>query len=172
MKILGIAGYSGSGKTTLIEALIPLLSLHGLVVSVIKRAHHGFDVDKPGKDSWRHRQAGAQEVMLASPERWVLMRELRRDPEENLDNLLSRLSPCDLVLVEGFKAAPIPKIEVWRPANGKPALHPEIPSVVAVATDGDCAAALPILDLNDTEAVARFIVDALPGLPQAGRGSR
>ena len=169
MKILGIAGYSGSGKTTLIEALIPLLSLHGLVVSVIKRAHHGFDVDRPGKDSWRHRRAGAQEVMLASPERWVLMRELRRDPEENLDNLVSRLSPCDLALVEGFKAAPIPKIEVWRPSNGKPALHPEIPTVVAVATDGRCQTTLPILDLNDSEAIARFIVELMPTLPDQGR---
>jgi len=164
MKILGIAGYSGSGKTTLLEALIPLLSLHGLVCSVIKRAHHGFDVDKPGKDSWRHRQAGAQEVMLASPERWVLMRELRRDPEENLENLLTRLSPCDLVLVEGFKSAPIPKIEVHRPANGKPPLYPEFPNVLAVATDAPCEAPLPILDLNDHEAIAGHIVELLPTL--------
>ena len=166
MKILGIAGYSGSGKTTLLESLIPLLGVHGLVVSVIKRAHHGFDVDKPGKDSWRHRQAGAQEVMLASPERWVLMRELRRDPEENLDNLVSRLSPCDLVLVEGFKLAPIPKIEVFRPAHGKPAIYPENRHVLAVATDGPCADAPLLLDLNDAEAIAAYIVDLLPSLPE------
>lgn len=167
MKILGIAGYSGAGKTTLLEALIPLLGLHGLVVSVIKRAHHGFDVDKPGKDSWRHRQAGAQEVMLASPERWVLMRELRRDPEENLANLLTRLSPCDLVLVEGFKSAPIPKIEVFRPSHGKPPLFPDFQQVIAVATDGPCDAQLPILDLNDSERIAKFIVERLPELPES-----
>ncbi|MCB1955231.1 MAG: molybdopterin-guanine dinucleotide biosynthesis protein B [Rhodocyclaceae bacterium] len=169
MKILGIAGYSGSGKTTLLESLIPLLGLHGLVVSVIKRAHHGFDVDKPGKDSWRHRQAGAQEVMLASPERWVLMRELRRDPEENLHNLLARLSSCDLVLVEGFKSTPIPKIEVYRPSHGKPPLHPEFPSVIAVATDAPCDTALPVLDLNNHEAIADYIVGLLPGLPDCPR---
>lgn len=166
MKILGIAGYSGSGKTTLIEALIPLLSLHGLVVSVIKRAHRGFDIDRPGKDSWRHREAGAQEVMLASPERWVLMRELRRDPEENLDNLLLRLSPCDLVLVEGFKAAPIPKIETYRPALGKPPLYPDNVHVVAVACDRACAAPLPMLDLNDHEAIAAYVVELMPTLPE------
>ena len=171
MKILGIAGYSGSGKTTLLESLIPLLGLHDLVVSVIKRAHHGFDVDKPGKDSWRHRQAGAQEVMLASPERWVLMRELRRDPEENLHNLLARLSPCDLVLVEGFKRAAIPKIEVWRSVVGEPLLHPHDPWIVALATDMPVESALPRLDINDPEAVADFIVEHL-GLRTGARSAR
>ena len=169
MKVLGIAGYSGSGKTTLLESLIPVLGLHELTVSVIKRAHHGFDVDRPGKDSWRHREAGAQEVMLASPERWVLMRELRRDPEENLDNLMTRLSPCDLVLVEGFKSAPIPKIEVYRPSHGKPPLYPDNAHVVAVATDAPCDAPVPILDINDIPAVAEHILALMPSLPERGR---
>ena len=112
MKVFGFAGWSGSGKTTLIEQVIPAITARGLRVSVIKHAHHGFDIDKPGKDSWRHREAGASEILLVSDQRWVLMHELRGAPEPDLDAQLAHLSPCDLVLVEGFKAVQIPKLEV------------------------------------------------------------
>ncbi|NTV10229.1 MAG: molybdopterin-guanine dinucleotide biosynthesis protein B [Zoogloea sp.] len=156
--IFGFAGWSGSGKTTLIERLLPVLRERGLVVSVIKHAHHGFDVDRPGKDSWRHREAGAHEVMLVSDQRWVLMHELRDAPEATLAEQVARLSPCDVVLVEGFKATPIPKIEVHRPSVGKPLIHPGNPHVVAVATDGEMHLPLPRLDLNDPSAVADFIL--------------
>ena len=135
MKVFGIAGFSNSGKTTLIEKLIPVFNRHGLKVSVIKHAHHGFDLDRPGKDSWRHREAGASEVMMLSSDRWVLMHELRDAEEPSLDAQLAILSPCDLVLIEGFKAAPVPKVEVHRPAHGKPPIYPDNPHVVAVATD-------------------------------------
>ena len=159
MKVFGIAGYSGSGKTTLIEKLIPEIRSRGLRVSVIKHAHHGFDLDRPGKDSWRHREAGAQEVLMLSSGRWVLMHELRETPEPTLEQQLAILSPCDLVLIEGFKAAPVPKVEVFRPANGKPPLWPENPHVVAVATDAAIDTALPMLDVNDPAAIADFILD-------------
>ncbi len=158
MKVFGFAGWSGSGKTTLIERLIPQIAARGLKVSVIKHAHHGFDVDKPGKDSWRHREAGASEILLISDERWVLMHELRNEPEPDLDAQLRQLSPCDIVLVEGFKAVPIPKIEVHRPAHGRPLLHPDNPAIVAVATDGALDTGLPCLNLNDPAAVAGFIL--------------
>ena len=158
MKVFGFAGYSGSGKTTLIELLIPRLVDEGLRVSLIKHAHHGFDLDRPGKDSYRHREAGATEVFLVSSKRWVLMHELRDQPEPTLDEQLARMSPCDLVLVEGFKYTAIPKIEVHRPANGKPLIYPENPNVIALATDVRMAAPLPILDLNDIEAIAEFIL--------------
>ncbi len=158
MKVFGFAGWSGSGKTTLIEKLIPQITARGLKVSVIKHAHHGFDVDKPGKDSWRHREAGASEILLISDERWVLMHELRNEPEPDLAAQLRRLSPCDIVLVEGFKAVPIPKIEVHRPAHGRPLLHPDNPAIVAVATDGALDTGLPCLNLNDPAAVAGFIL--------------
>ncbi|HMV20474.1 MAG: molybdopterin-guanine dinucleotide biosynthesis protein B [Betaproteobacteria bacterium] len=161
MKVFGIAGYSGSGKTTLLERLIPRLTARGLKVSVIKHTHHGFDIDRPGKDSYRHREAGAHEVMLACGVRWALMKELRDAPEPGLDDLLARLEPCDLVLVEGFKREPIPKVEVYRPAQGKPPLYPDWPDVVAVACDGPVDTVLPQLPLNDPEAVAAFIVDTL-----------
>lgn len=159
MKIFGIAGYSGSGKTTLLEKLIPHLTARGLKVSVIKHAHHGFDIDKPGKDSYRHREAGATEVLLSCGKRWALMHELRTATEPTLDDLLVRLSPCDLVLVEGFKSEPIPKLEVYRPANGKPPLFPGREDVVAVATDADVDIDRPRLDLNDAAAVAAFILE-------------
>lgn len=161
MKVFGIAGYSGSGKTTLLEKLIPRLTARGLTVSVIKHTHHGFDIDRPGKDSYRHREAGASEVLLACGVRWALMREVRDAPEPCLDDLLTRLAPCDLVLVEGFKQEPIPKVEVYRPANGKPPLFPGRRDVVAVATDGEVATDLPRLPLDDAEAVAVFILDYL-----------
>ncbi|HZX31976.1 MAG TPA: molybdopterin-guanine dinucleotide biosynthesis protein B [Rhodocyclaceae bacterium] len=161
MKAFGIAGYSGSGKTTLLEKLIPQLTGRGLKVSVIKHAHHGFDIDRPGKDSYRHREAGATEVLISCGERWALMHELRREQEPSLADLLSRLAPCDLVLVEGFKNEPIPKLEVYRPANGKPPLYPEREDIVAVASDVQVDSGLPQLDVNDSAAIADFILDFL-----------
>lgn len=135
MKVLGIAGYSGAGKTTLLEKLIPLLRADGVRVSRIKHAHHGFDIDKPGKDSHRHRQAGAGEVLVASDVRWALMHENEGAAEPQLQELLLRLSPCDLVLVEGWKRDAIPKIEVHRADNDKPWLYPEDENILAVASD-------------------------------------
>jgi len=165
MKVFGIAGYSGSGKTTLLEKLLPRLSALGLRVSVIKHAHHNFDIDQPGKDSYRHRQAGASEVLLTSSARWVLMHELREAPEPALDECLKHLSPCDLVLVEGYKQEAIPKLEVYRPANGKAPLWPDNPHVVAVASDVALSAPLPAhltaLDLNDADAIVGFMLATL-----------
>jgi molybdopterin-guanine dinucleotide biosynthesis protein B len=158
MKVFGIAGFSGSGKTTLIEKLIPVFSARGLKVSVIKHAHHGFDLDRPGKDSYRHREAGATEVLMLSGDRWVLMHELRGAEEPSLEEQLAILSPCDLVLIEGFKAAAVPKVEVHRPSHGKPPLFPDNPHVVAVASDGPMDAPLPLLPLNDPVPVADFIL--------------
>ena len=158
MKVFGIAGWSGSGKTTLLEKLIPALIARGLKVSVIKHAHHGFDIDKPGKDSWRHREAGAAEVMLACGTRWALMHECRAEPEPQLAELLARLAPCDLVLVEGFKQEPVPKLEVHRTAHGKPPLFAERDDIVAVASDEAIAATIPVLPLNDIAALADFII--------------
>lgn len=159
MKVFGIAGYSGSGKTTLLEKLIPQITARGVKVSVIKHAHHGFDIDRPGKDSYRHREAGATEVLISCGERWALMHELRAEREPALDDLLIRLSPCDLVLVEGFKNEPIPKLEVYRAANGKPPLYKERNDIVAVASDGEIDSDLPRLDIDDAAAVAAFILD-------------
>jgi molybdopterin-guanine dinucleotide biosynthesis adapter protein len=159
MRIFGLAGWSGSGKTTLLTALIPELSARGLVVSTIKHAHHAFDIDQPGKDSWRHRQAGAREVMVSSARRWAIMHELRGTPEPTLDQLLAHLSPVDLVLVEGFKRHPHPKIEVYRPSLGKPLLYPEDPDIVAIASDEPVAAPIPLLPLGDAGAVASFMLD-------------
>jgi molybdopterin-guanine dinucleotide biosynthesis adapter protein len=159
MRILGLAGWSGSGKTTLLTALVPLLVARGLTVSTIKHAHHQFDIDRPGKDSWRHRQAGAREVMVASARRWALMHELRGAAEPALEELAARMSPVDLVLVEGFKHHPHPKIEVHRPALGKPLLYPEDPHVIAIAADEPLAAPVPLLPLGDPAAVAHFILD-------------
>ena len=161
MKIFGFAGWSGSGKTTLIEKLIPRFVGAGLRVALIKHAHHAFDVDQPGKDSYRHRHAGASEVLVTSSRRWVLMHELRGAQEPSFEEQVKRLSPCDLVLVEGFKHAPIPKLEVWRAATGEPLLHPNDPHVIAIATDAGVETRLPRLDLNDDAAVARFILDHL-----------
>jgi molybdopterin-guanine dinucleotide biosynthesis protein B len=158
MKIIGIAGYSGSGKTTLIERLIPILVDAGLRVSLIKHAHHGFDVDRPGKDSYRHRHAGCTEVLVASAQRWALMHELRAEPEPSLQEQLERLSACDLVIVEGYKHADaISKIEVHRAAAGAPLLHPGDPHVVAIATDEPLDTKLPQIALDDAPGVADFI---------------
>ena len=161
MKVFGIAGWSGSGKTTLIEKLIPRFVKRGLRVSLIKHAHHTFDVDQPGKDSYHHRHAGASEVMVTSSRRWVLMHELRGAQEPSFEDQLQRLSPCDLVIVEGFKHAPIPKLEVWREAPGEGLLHPQDPHIVAVASDARIDTKLPLLDLNDDAAIADFIVGHL-----------
>ncbi len=162
MKVFGIAGWSGSGKTTLVEKLIPVFTRRGLRVSVIKHAHHGFDLDRPGKDSWRHREAGASQVLMLSNERWVLMHELRDRPEPTLDEQLRLLAPCDLVLIEGYKAAAVPKVEIHRPSHGKPPLWPENPHVVAVASDAALDCPLPVLPLNDAEAIAGFILGFKP----------
>ncbi len=168
MKVFGFAGWSGSGKTTLIEQLIPHLRASGLVVSLVKHAHHEFDVDQPGKDSFRHRQAGCQEVLITSDARWALMHELRGASELSLDNALSRLSPCDLALIEGFKTAPISKLEVYRASVGKPILHPRDRNIVAVATDSPLSTQLPVFALNDVVSIAAFIT-VHSGLPtQAG----
>jgi molybdopterin-guanine dinucleotide biosynthesis protein B len=159
MKTFGFAGWSGSGKTTLIEKLIPLLVKRGLRVSLIKHAHHTFDVDVPGKDSYRHRQAGASEVLVTSSRRWVLMHELRGGREPSFEDQMKHLSPCDLLIVEGFKFAPIPKLEVWRAETGEGLLHPKDPHIVAVASDVKVETRLPLLDLNDPAKIAAFIVD-------------
>jgi len=161
MQVFGFAGYSGSGKTTLIEQLIPRLVTRGLRVSLIKHAHHLFDIDRPGKDSYRHREAGASEVLITSARRWVLMHELRDEAEPGLREQLERLSPCDLVLVEGYKHADIPKLEVHRPSLGRPLLHPDDANIVAVAADGPVATSLPLFDLNAPDAIADFVCDHL-----------
>ena len=161
MKTIGFAGWSGSGKTTLIEKLIPLFARRGLRVSLIKHAHHSFDVDQPGKDSYRHRHAGASEVLVTSSRRWVLMHELRGAPEPSFDDQVKHLSPCDLLIVEGFKYAPIPKLEVWRAATGESLLHPNDPHFVAIATDAKVDTRLPVLDLNNADTVAAFVVSHL-----------
>ena len=161
MKVFGFAGWSGSGKTTLVEKLIPEFTARGLRVSVIKHAHHGFDLDKPGKDSWRHREAGAMQVLMLSNDRWVLMHELRGAPEPTLDEQLRLLEPCDLVLIEGYKAAAVPKIEIHRPSHGKPPLWPENSHVVAVATNAELDCPLPRLPLDEPAKVADFILEYL-----------
>ena len=161
MRVIGLAGWSGSGKTTLLARLIPLLTGEGLRVSTIKHAHHNFDVDKPGKDSWTHRQAGASEVLVVSDTRWALMHELRGDAEPSLTELLGKLSECDLVIVEGFKREPIPKIEIWRAEVGKPLLHPDDPAIVLMTSDDPCPEArVPILPLSDLPALARAVLSA------------
>jgi molybdopterin-guanine dinucleotide biosynthesis adapter protein len=158
MKVIGIAGYSGSGKTTLIEKVIPVLVRDGIRVSLIKHAHHEFDVDQPGKDSWRHRHAGCGEVLISSSRRWALMHELRGANEPRLPELLAKMSRVDLVVVEGFKREPHRKIEVFRAANGKPLLFPDDPGIVGIATDTAVETALPTAHLDDIEAVAAMML--------------
>ena len=157
MKVIGLAGWSGAGKTTLLARVIPHLLGQGLRVSVIKHAHHSFDVDVPGKDSWVHRQSGAAEVLVSSGRRWALMYELRGAPEPRLPELLKRMSPVDLVIVEGFKSEPHRKIEVHRAANGKPWLFPDDPGIVGIVTDAAVETRLPIVHLDDIDAVAALI---------------
>lgn len=158
MKTFGFAGYSGAGKTTLIERLIPRFTAQGLRISLIKHAHHGFDLDRSGKDTFRFREAGATEVFLGSSQRWVLMHELQGRAEPTLEQQLALMSPCDLVLVEGFKDTPIPKLEVHRAANGKPLIHPENPNVIAIASDFPIDSPLPWFNLDDIDAIADFIL--------------
>lgn len=158
-RVLGIVGWSGSGKTTLITRLIPLLSQRGLTIATLKHAHHSFDVDQPGKDSYEHRKAGASEVLVSSARRWVQMHELGDSPEATLQELLCRVSPCDLILIEGFKSERHPKMEVYRAAAGKSPLHPEDPRIVALATDQDVPSLrIPVVDLNDVSAVAEVVL--------------
>ena len=161
MHVFGFAGFSGSGKTTLIEQLIPMFGARGLRVSLIKHAHHAFDVDQPGKDSYRHRHAGAHEVLVTSSRRWALMHELRGEAEPSLETLVQRMSACDLLLVEGFKRAALPKLEVFREAVGESLLHPHDPHIVAVAADGPLAATVPVLDLNQPALICEFILQHL-----------
>jgi molybdopterin-guanine dinucleotide biosynthesis adapter protein len=158
--VFGLTGWSGSGKTTLMAGLIPALRAMGLSVSTIKHAHKGFDIDRPGKDSFIHREAGAAEVLIASPQRWALLHEVRDTGEPTLETLLAQLAPVDLVLVEGFKRDRHPKIEVWRAAVGKPLIARDDDSIVAVATEPDAPppdCPVPLIDLNDATAVARLI---------------
>jgi molybdopterin-guanine dinucleotide biosynthesis protein B len=167
VRVIGFAGWSGSGKTTLIEALVPLLVVQGLTVSLVKHAHHSFDVDTPGKDSWRHRAAGCTEVLVSSSARFALIHELRGAQELTLGQALDRLSPCDVALVEGYKRAPIPKLEVWREAVGKPLLHPSDRAIVGVAADrpGRLATHLPVFDLNDPASIATFVLERAAAWP-------
>jgi molybdopterin-guanine dinucleotide biosynthesis protein B len=160
MRVFGFAGWSGSGKTTLIERLVPTLVARGVVVSLVKHAHHEFDVDQPGKDSWRHRHAGCTEVLVSSSVRYALMHELRGAPELELGDALARLSPCDLVLVEGYKTAAIPKLEIWRREVGKPLLHPDDGRIVGIATDtpAQFAGRLPAFPLDAADAIATFVL--------------
>lgn len=162
MKVVGFSGYSGAGKTTLVEQLVTKLRAAGQRVSVIKHAHHAFDVDKEGKDSWRHRQAGAFEVLVASDLRLAKMREFEVPGTPRVQELVAELSPCDWVLVEGFKHAELPKIEVWRAETGHPVHYAEDPRVTAVATDAPDrlpkAARLTVLDLNNADAIVGFLL--------------
>lgn len=157
MNVIGLSGWSGAGKTTLLSRVIPHLLNGGLRVSVIKHAHHEFDVDVPGKDSWVHRQSGATEVLVSSSRRWALMHELRDADEPRLPQLLAKMAPVDLVIVEGFKREPLRKIEVHRAANGKPLLFPDDPGIVGVATDVAIETRLPTAHLDDVEAVAALL---------------
>ncbi len=159
MKVFGLAGWSGSGKTTLIVRIVPLIVARGISVSTVKHAHHNFDVDKPGKDSFKHRDAGATEVLVTSANRWALMHELRGTPEPTLDDLLSRMSEVDLVIVEGFKHFPHDKIEVFARATGQPLLAPSDPNVVAIAADSPVPETkLPVFDREDGDTIVDFIL--------------
>ena len=161
MKIFGVTGWKNSGKTGLMERLIAEFTERGLSVSSIKHAHHSFDIDHPGRDSYRHRDAGARQVLLASRNRWALMHELRDEDEPSLGDLLEQLSPVDLVLIEGYKRDRHPKIEAHRKETGQPLIAPEDETIVAVASDTSVAIDRPVLDLNDTAAIANFIAQHL-----------
>ncbi len=159
MKIIGLAGWSGSGKTTLMQRILPEIIGRGFTVSTMKHAHHRFDIDQPGKDSYVHRAAGATEVLVASANRWALMHEHRGTAEPNAAELIGHMSPVDILIVEGFKREPHDKIEVYRRVNGKPLLHPEDPRIVAVASDAalpDCP--LPVLAIDDVGAIVDFVL--------------
>ena len=175
MRVIGLAGWSGSGKTTLVSRVIPVLRRRGLKVATVKHAHHGFDIDVPGKDSWLHREAGASEVMIVSSRRWAILHELREEPEPPFAAMLAKLSPVDLVLVEGFKRHSHPKLEIYRAAVGKPLMHPEDDCIVAVASDAPLPQAqVPVLMLDDIERIADVLlaeaapcqhVDTAPAMP-------
>ena len=175
MRVIGLAGWSGAGKTTLLVKLIPHLRENGFSVSTLKHAHHAFDVDRPGKDSYLHREAGATEVLVASSRRFALMHELRGAPEPGLAGLLGRMTPVDLILVEGFKREFYPKIEIHRLANGKPFLYPEDPAIAALATDAKdgLPSHLPHAHLDDIGSIAALIlrhaVDAAELIPVTRR---
>ena len=175
MRIIGLAGWSGSGKTTLIKKLIPSLIARGSSVSTLKHAHHGFDLDQPGKDSFFHRAAGATEVIISSARRWAILHEVREEPEWDLPALVAKMSPVDLVLVEGFKRDAFPKLEIHRAANGKPLIHPDDPHIVAIAADIALPQAkIPVIDLNNVEAIADLLLkNAAPvaAINAAARGA-
>jgi len=164
MRVIGLAGWSGSGKTTLIVKVIPVLVGRGLKVSTVKHAHPEFDIDRPGKDSWLYREAGAGEVVVASSRRWALVHELRDEGEPPLADLLAKLAPTDLVIVEGYKRHAHPKLEIYRASVGKPLIHPEDNCVVAIASDAPLPGAqLPVVMLDDIEAIANVLqAEALP----------
>jgi molybdopterin-guanine dinucleotide biosynthesis protein B len=167
MRLIGLAGWSGAGKTTLMTRLIPEMARRGVGVSTLKHAHHAFDVDRPGKDSYEHRSAGARQVLVASANRWALMTELRGAPEPKLGDLLRKLDPVDLVIVEGFKRDAHPKIEVHRAANGKPWLHPDDPFIAAIASDVVPEARhLPRAHLDDIAAIADLVLAHAQALEQ------
>ncbi|HEX7005639.1 MAG TPA: molybdopterin-guanine dinucleotide biosynthesis protein B [Alphaproteobacteria bacterium] len=162
MKIIGLAGWSGSGKTTLVVRLLPEFVRRGFTVSTLKHAHHGFDIDQPGKDSYEHRRAGACQVMVSSSRRWALMHEHRGAPEPSPEELIRHMTPVDLLIIEGYKHHPHPKLEVFRRAIGKPLLSPDDPHIFAIASDGPVPeAAVPVIALHDTAAIANAIVDHL-----------
>jgi molybdopterin-guanine dinucleotide biosynthesis adapter protein len=169
MRMIGIAGWSGAGKTTLLAKVIPRLTARGLTVSTVKHAHHAFDLDQPGKDSHTHRAAGATEVLVSSAKRWAVIHELRGAPELSLTHLLGRLSPADLVIVEGFKREPHPKLEVHRPALGKPLLAPDDPHVVAIATDAPLAARVPVVMLDDIDNIVDILLQHAQPVPATMR---
>lgn len=170
MRVIGLAGWSGSGKTTLVTRVIPVLVERGLRVATVKHAHHDFDTDQPGKDSWLHRRAGASEVAIVSDRRWAIVHELGKEPEPQLMDVLAKLSPMDLVIVEGFKRHPHPKLEVYRASVGKPLLHPDDDCIVAIATDAALPQAqVPVVMLDDIETIANVLqAEALP-CEQIGR---
>jgi len=173
MRIIGLAGWSGAGKTTLIAKLIPGILARGLKVSTLKHAHHAFDVDRPGKDSYEHRMAGATEVLVASAKRFALMHELRDEPEPLLVGLLAKLAPVDLVIVEGWKREPHPKLEVFRASVGKPLIHPDDPHVVAIASDVPLPqASVPRVSLDDAPAIIDILLERAAPLATEPRGSR
>jgi molybdopterin-guanine dinucleotide biosynthesis adapter protein len=164
MRVVGLAGWSGAGKTTLITRVIPVLARRGLKVATVKHAHHDFDIDQPGKDSWLHRQAGAREVAIASSRRWAIVHELGEEPELSLAAILAKLAAVDLVIVEGFKRHAHPKLEVFRAALGKPLLHPDDDCIVAIASDAPLPQAeVPVVSFDDVEGIANILqAEAVP----------
>jgi molybdopterin-guanine dinucleotide biosynthesis protein MobB len=173
MRIIGLAGWSGSGKTTLITKVLPRLIARGQRVSTLKHAHHGFDLDQPGKDSFMHRTAGATEVVISSAKRFAVLHELRDEPEWDLPDLLTKLAPVDLVLVEGFKRDAFPKVEIHRAANGKPLIHPDDAHIVAIASDVALPQAkVPVVDLDDIELIADVLLKHATPLRSAAQAMR